>query len=375
MTSDRPRTERLRVELGARSYDIVVGEDLIGAAGPILRPVLPRPRVAVITDEHVNALHGARLTKALDAAAIAHDWIEVPCGERTKSFAELERLAEALLERRIERGTMLIAFGGGVVGDLAGFAASIVLRGLDFVQIPTTLLAQVDSAVGGKTAINTRHGKNLVGSFHQPRLVLADVGLLDSLPRRELLAGYAEVVKYGLIDDPDFFAWLEESGQRLIDGSMELRRQAVLVSCRSKARIVGQDEREAGQRALLNLGHTFAHAIEAEASYEGQVLHGEAVAVGMVMAFDLSAHLGLCGADDVARVRRHLASVGLPTRLDALGVRDWRAERLIHHMHQDKKVRDGQITFILTRGIGRAFIARDVAIEDVRRLVDGAIAA
>lgn len=375
MTAENAGSDRLRVELGPRSYDIVVGRDLIGAAGLYLRPVLARPRVVVIADERVAALHGATLTTALDAANIAHDSIRVPSGEKSKSFAELERLADALLERRVERSTTLVAFGGGVVGDLAGFAASIVLRGLDFIQIPTTLLAQVDSAVGGKTAINTRHGKNLVGSFHQPRLVLADIGLLDSLPRRELLAGYAEVVKYGLIDDAAFFTWLEDNGPRLIDGSAVLRRQAVLASCRSKARVVGADERESGQRALLNLGHTFAHAIEAEASYEGQVLHGEAVAVGMVMAFDLSVRLGLCPGDDAARVRRHLASVGLPTRLDTLGGRDWHADRLIHHMHQDKKVKDGQVTFILARGIGRAFVARDVALDEVRRLVDGAIAA
>jgi 3-dehydroquinate synthase len=375
MTAENTASERLRVELGPRSYDIVVGRDLIGAAGLHLRPILARPRVVVIADERVAALHGATLAAALDAANIAHDSIRVPSGEKSKSFAELERLADALLERRVERSTTLIAFGGGVVGDLAGFAASIVLRGLDFIQIPTTLLAQVDSAVGGKTAINTRNGKNLVGSFHQPRLVLADIDLLDSLPRRELLAGYAEVVKYGLIDDAAFFTWLEENGQRLIDGSAPLRRQAVVTSCRSKARVVGADERESGQRALLNLGHTFAHAIEAEASYEGQVLHGEAVAVGMVMAFDLSVRLGLCPSDDAARVRRHLASVGLPTRLDALGGRDWHADRLIHHMHQDKKVKDGQVTFVLVRGIGRTFVAHDVALDEVRRLVDDAIAA
>lgn len=367
--------ETLRVELGERGYDILVGADLIAHAGARMKPVLPRPRVVVVTDETVAKLHLAALTSSLDAAGIAHGKIVLPAGEATKDFPHLERLIEDLLAQRVERSTMLVALGGGVIGDIAGFAASIVLRGLDFVQIPTTLLAQVDSAVGGKTAINTKRGKNLVGAFHQPRLVLADTGALSTLPKRELLAGYAEVVKYGLIDDATFFAWLEENGPALIAGDTALRRRAVAASCAAKARIVALDERETGPRALLNLGHTFGHALEAEAGYGGAVLHGEAVAAGMVMAFDLSARLGLCSPEDAARVRRHLRAVGLPTGADILGPAGRNADRLIDHMRQDKKVKDGRVTFILARGIGRSFIAHDVELDEVRRMLDAAAAA
>ncbi len=374
-TTSADKVETLRVELGERGYDILVGADLIARAGQHMKPVLPRPRVVVITDETVAKLHLTALTASLDEAGIAHGKIVLPAGEATKDFAHLERLIEELLAQRVERSTMLVALGGGVIGDIAGFAASIVLRGLDFVQIPTTLLAQVDSAVGGKTAINTKRGKNLVGAFHQPRLVLADTGALSTLPKRELLAGYAEVVKYGLIDDAPFFAWLEENGPALIAGDATLRRHAVARSCAAKARIVAMDERETGPRALLNLGHTFGHALEAEAGYGGSVLHGEAVAAGMVMAFDLSVRLGLCPAEDAARVRRHLASVGLPTGAQILGPAGWNADRLIGHMRQDKKVKDGRVTFILARGIGKSFIAHDVELDEVRRMLDAAAAA
>lgn len=367
--------ETLRVELGERSYDILVGTNLIASAGTRMKPVLTRPRAVVVTDETVAKLHLAALEASLDGAGIAHGRIVLPAGEATKDFPHLERLIEELLAQRVERSTMLVALGGGVIGDIAGFAASIVLRGLDFVQIPTTLLAQVDSAVGGKTAINTKRGKNLVGAFHQPRLVLADTGALSTLPKRELLAGYAEVVKYGLIDDAAFFAWLEENGPALIAGDAALRRRAVAASCAAKARIVAMDERETGPRALLNLGHTFGHALEAEAGYGGAVLHGEAVAAGMVMAFDLSVRLGLCPAEDAARVRRHLLTVGLPTGSDILGPAARGVDRLIGHMRQDKKVKDGRVTFILARGIGRSFIAHDVELDEVRRMLDAAAAA
>ena len=375
MNSTANAIETLRVELGERGYDILVGADLIAQAGRHMKPVLPRPRVVVITDETVAKLHLAALTASLDQAGIAHGKIVLPAGEATKDFAHLERLIEELLGQRVERSTMLVALGGGVIGDISGFAASIALRGLDFVQIPTTLLAQVDSAVGGKTAINTKRGKNLVGAFHQPRLVLADTGALSTLPKRELLAGYAEVVKYGLIDDAPFFAWLEENGPALIAGDASLRRHAVAQSCAAKARIVAMDERETGPRALLNLGHTFGHALEAEAGYGGSVLHGEAVAAGMVMAFDLSVRLGLCPAEDAARVRRHLAAVGLPTGAQILGPAGRNADRLIDHMRQDKKVKDGRVTFILARGIGKSFIAHDVELDEVRRMLDAAAAA
>ncbi|MFQ5775990.1 MAG: 3-dehydroquinate synthase [Kiloniellaceae bacterium] len=369
------RHARQRVALGERSYDIVAGEDLLAEAGRHIAPVLRQRRVLIVTDGNVADLHLATLERALDDAGIAYDAAVLPPGERTKDFEHLETLVERLLDLKVERGSTLIALGGGVVGDLTGFAAAILLRGLDFIQIPTTLLAQVDSSVGGKTGINTRHGKNLVGSFHQPRLVLADTGVLSTLPRRALLGGYAEVVKYGLIDRPEFFAWLEGHGMGVIEGDPEARRHAVVASCAAKAEIVAADEREAGVRVLLNLGHTFGHALEAETGYSGELLHGEAVAIGMVMAFELSAHLGYCAAEDAARVRRHLAAVGLPTGLEAAGGRIWNAPGLIEHMGRDKKVKGGRITFVLARGIGEAFLCDDVDPADVEALLTSAIAA
>ncbi len=369
MSSD----SRLRVELGRRSYDILVGSGLIADAGRHIRPLAER--AVIVTDAHVGNLHLPTLEAAFDRAGIAHEAVRLPAGEQTKDFAHLAQLSENLLSLRIERGSLLVALGGGVIGDITGFAASILLRGIDFVQIPTTLLAQVDSSVGGKTGINTPQGKNLVGTFHQPRLVLADLDALATLPKREIRAGYAEVVKYGLIADAPFFAWLEDHGAALVDGDVEARRHAIAVSCATKARIVGADEREAGQRALLNFGHTFGHALEAECGYGDELLHGEAVAIGMVMAFDLSARLGLCPTADAARVVRHLASVGLPTGLEAIDGRAFAAERLIDHMRRDKKVTQGRITFVLTRGIGQAFLARDVALDEVQGMLDEAIAA
>jgi 3-dehydroquinate synthase len=367
--------DRLRVELGARSYDILIGRGLLANAGQHLKPVLKQSRVVVLTDRTVAELHLPSLTRALGAAGIDSHPIVLPPGEQTKSFEQLEEVIDRLLEARIERGSTLVALGGGVIGDLAGFAAAIVLRGIDFVQIPTTLLAQVDSSVGGKTGIDTRWGKNLVGSFHQPRLVLADIDGLATLPRRQLLAGYAEVVKYGLINDAGFFGWLEDHGMGLIDGNEAARQQAVKISCAAKARIVGADERESGARALLNLGHTFAHALEAECGYSDELLHGEAVAIGLVMAFDLSAQLGLCSSEDAARVERHLGAVGLPTEPTAIEGRTWNSERLLDHMRRDKKVQDGRITFVLARGIGQAFLARDVDLREVSGLLEQALAA
>ncbi len=367
--------DSLRVALGARSYGMMFGVGLLGQAGRHMPPLLDTPRVAVGTDVNVAALHLEELRRALDDAAIAHDCIVLPAGEATKDFGHLEDLLGRLLEAKVSRDVTLVAFGGGVIGDIAGLAASVLLRGIDFVQIPTTLLAQVDSSVGGKTGINGPQGKNLVGSFHQPRLVLADTEVLSTLPRRELLAGYAEVVKYGLVNDPDFFAWLEAKGSALIAGDAEARRHAVLTACAAKAAIVAEDERERGKRALLNLGHTFGHALEAEVGYGGDLLHGEAVAIGMVLAFDLSVRLGLCPAEDAARVRRHLASVGLPTGLESLpeGARD--PDTLLRHMAHDKKVQDGRIAFVLQRGIGQAFLAREVEPADVRELLTRAVAA
>lgn len=364
--------ERVDVALGARSYQVIVGPRLLGEAGQLMLTVLAQKRVVIATDATVAKLHLATLSASLDRAGIAHDTVVLPPGEGTKDFAHLQQLAEALLDRRIERRTMLVALGGGVIGDLTGVAAALLLRGLDFVQIPTTLLSQVDSSVGGKTGVNTRHGKNLIGAFHQPRLVIADTSVLDTLPRRERLAGYAEVVKYGLLGDAQFFEWLELNGPAVLDRDGPERRHAIAHSCRMKARIVASDERENGERALLNLGHTFGHAFEAELGYGSEMLHGEAVAIGMTMAFDLSAKLGLCPPADSLRARQHLQRMGLPTGISG---RNWPPERLLDHMGRDKKVIDGRLTFILARGIGKAFIDRGVAASDVKAVLAAALAA
>lgn len=367
-------TDTLRVELGERGYDIVAGSGVIARAAIYVRPLLKHPRLVVITDENVAERWLEPLADDLAREGIACERIVLPPGESTKDFARFQDLAERLLGLGIDRSTMLAALGGGVIGDLAGFAAATVLRGIDFVQIPTTLLAQVDSSVGGKTGINSRHGKNLVGAFHQPRLVLADMAALDTLPRRELGAGYAEVVKYGVIGDAGFFAWLEENGADLLAGDAGLRRHAVVESCRAKALVVAEDERESGRRALLNLGHTFGHALEAETGYGETLLHGESVAIGMVMALDLSVRLGLAPAEDLDRLKAHLAACGLPTGLAGLVRGDWTADRLLGHMAKDKKTEAGQLTFILARGIGEAFIAKDVPAERVREVLDAFLA-
>ncbi len=365
-------TKTVRVALGARSYDIQIGTGLIEQAGAMLTPLMAVPRAVIITDETVAGLHLPRLTASLDAAGIAHDDIVLPPGEATKSLDRLGEVLDRMLALGIERSVTVVALGGGVIGDLGGFAASIALRGLPYVQIPTTLLAQVDSAVGGKTGINSRHGKNLIGSFYQPRLVIADVGALDSLPGRQRRAGYAEVVKYGALGDADLFAWLEENGADLLAGDTEKLSRAVEASCLAKAAIVAADEREAGRRALLNLGHTFAHALEAETGYGDALLHGEAVAIGMVLAFDLSVRLGLCPSADAERLRRHLSDVGLPV---ALPDRDWSVERLMAHMARDKKVTGGHIAFVLARGLGNAFVATDIDPAEAAAVLDAAIAA
>jgi 3-dehydroquinate synthase len=369
-------TETVSVDLGERSYDIIIGSGLMAEAGRIAGPLLQGRKAVIVTDETVGKLHLRTLQTSLEQAGVRlAEPILVPPGERSKEFRQLDRVLDELLARGIERSAVVIALGGGVVGDLAGFAAAIALRGLDFIQIPTTLLAQVDSSVGGKTGINSPRGKNLIGAFHQPSLVLADIGALDTLPRREVLAGYAEVVKYGLIDDPVFFEWLERNGAALVEGDRDLRSEAVKKSCAAKAAIVGRDERESGDRALLNLGHTFGHALEATAGYGESLLHGEAVAIGMVMAFDLSVRLGLCPPGEAARVRRHLSSVGLPTDLRDLRGPGWTAPDLIRHMGKDKKVKDGRITFILVRDIGQAFVARDIQLGEVEAVLETALAA
>ena len=362
-------TRKVTVELGDRAYDILVGQGLIANAGNHLQPLLRRQRVAIVTDETVAGLHLPALEKSLDDAGIRHSTNRLAPGEATKSFAELEKLTEWLLGEGIERGDLVIALGGGVIGDLTGFAAAILRRGIDFAQIPTTLLSQVDSSVGGKTGINTKQGKNLAGAFHQPRLVLADTDALATLPMREFLAGYAEVVKYGLIGDRDFFEWLEANLDRLKEGDVETRIHAIVKSCEAKAATVAADEREGGVRALLNLGHTFGHALEAATGFSSRLVHGEGVAIGMALAFDLSVRLGLCPGQDAERVRQHLARAGLPSRLSDVPGTLPDADGLISLMGQDKKVVDGKLTFILARGIGEAFITRDVDIATLRSLL------
>src|SRR5262244_1155598 len=307
--------ERLRVELGDRGYEIVVGSRLIENAGLEIQPLLRRRQVVIVSDETVAPHYLPQLHDSLSEAGIVHHTVLLTPGEETKDLDHFGQLAEEILGFGIERGTMLIALGGGVVGDITGFAAATLLRGIDFVQIPTTLLAQVDSSVGGKTGINTQIGKNLIGAFYQPRLVLADTGTLESLPRRELLAGYAEIVKYGLIRDAGFYAWLEAEGAALCALAPEALRRAVVTSCAMKAEIVAGDEREEGDRALLNFGHTFGHALETETGFGSRLLHGEAVALGMVLAFDFAVRLGLVGASEALRVRQHLEDLGLPTRM------------------------------------------------------------
>lgn len=352
--------ETVRVELGARSYDILIGEDVLAKAGKWLLPVLAQKRAIIISDANVAPLYLEHVTVPLAGSQVQLQHVTVPAGEGSKSFSQYASLMESILAFKPERKTTLIALGGGVVGDLVGFAASTLLRGVPFIQVPTTLLSQVDSSVGGKTGINTTHGKNLVGSFYQPKRVLIDTHTLSTLPDRQMRAGYAEVVKYGLIQDADFFNWLEQNGQQVIDGNAQALAHAVKVSCEQKAAIVKKDEHEIGVRALLNLGHTFGHALEAETGYGDALLHGEAVSIGMVLAFQLSTQLRLCPKSDTERVITHLQAMGLPTRLaDVPGIR-WQVERLIHHFGQDKKVADGRLTFILARGIGKSFITQDV---------------
>ncbi len=359
-------SERLRVDLAERAYDIVVGPGLIEGAGQEILPLMRRRQAVIVTDQTVAGHYLAPLRDSLAEAGVAHHTVVLPSGEETKNLDHFGRLAEEILGAGIERGTMLVALGGGVVGDVTGFAAATLLRGIDFVQIPTTLLAQVDSSVGGKTGINTRFGKNLIGAFYQPRLVLADTGTLATLPRRELLAGYAEVVKYGLIRDAEFFGWCERQGNALCALEPDPVRHAVMTSCRMKAAIVAVDEREEGDRALLNFGHTFAHALETETGFSSRLLHGEAVALGMVLAFGFAERLGLVAGAERERVHRHFASTGLPTQLAAVGLAGIPAERLLAHMSKDKKVRDGRITLILPHNIGDAFVMKDTPVEALR---------
>lgn len=364
-TTDRG-IEIVDVPLGERRYDVVIGPGLVATAGAEIARRFPGARATVVTDETVAALHLGALEESLAAAGLEPGTaIVVPAGEGSKSFAGLQVVVDGLLSAKRERGDLVVAFGGGVIGDLAGFAAGIARRGMRTVQMPTTLLSQVDSSVGGKTGINTAHGKNLVGVFHQPSLVLADTGTLATLSPRHLVAGYAEVAKYGLIDDPAFFAWLERHGREVVARGPALT-EAVATSVRAKARVVAADERETtGARALLNLGHTFGHALEAATGYGERLVHGEAVAIGLALAFRFSVRLGLAHGQDAERVARHLASVGLPTRLaDVPGDLPDDAA-LVAMMAQDKKVKRGRLTFVLARGIGESFLADDVPGAEV----------
>jgi 3-dehydroquinate synthase len=362
--------EKMRVNLDDRSYDIVVSPGSLQEAGSLFLPVLKSKHVVIVTDENVAPLYLDKLGVALDQVGITYDKVILPAGETTKAIAIFEGLLENILSLGIERATCLIALGGGVIGDITGFAASVLLRGIDFIQVPTTLLSQVDSSVGGKTGINSKAGKNLIGAFYQPKLVLIDTESLNTLPKRELLAGYAEVVKYGLLGDTEFFSWLEENAKSLIAGDQDLRKQAILKSCEAKANVVSIDEKEGGARALLNLGHTFGHALEKECGYGGDLLHGEAVSIGMVMAFEFSVQIGLCAQEDADRVKAHLIDLGMPIDLRALPFANWTSDLLMKHMMKDKKLKDGKVTFVLVRQIGEAFLSRDVEDHDLKIYLD-----
>ena len=370
-----PRAEpvTVKVALGARSYDIVIGRGVMASLGARVAALRPGAKVAIVSDENVARLHLPAVEAAFAGRGIASSHVLVAAGEGSKSFRVFEQVCEAIIAARVERGDLIVALGGGVIGDLAGFAASAVRRGLDYVQVPTTLLAQVDSSVGGKTAINSVHGKNLIGAFHQPILVLADTAVLDTLPPRQFRAGYAEVVKYGLIGDAAFFSWIEANWREVFAGG-PAREHAIAVSCRAKAAIVARDERESGERALLNLGHTFGHALEAACGFSDRLLHGEAVAAGMALAFAFSARRRLMPTAAADRAIAHLAEVGLPTRLKDIPGGPPALDRLMELIGQDKKVKRGMLTFILARGIGAAFVEDGVDEADVRAFLNEKLA-
>ena len=364
----------VHVPLGDRAYDVLIGPGLLGDAGHVIAPLLQRPRVAVITDETVANLHLDTLRNGLAEAGIEMVSLSLPVGEATKGWPQFTRTVDWLLEQKIERRDVVVAFGGGVIGDLVGFAASVLRRGVRFVQIPTSLLAQVDSSVGGKTGINSVHGKNLIGAFHQPSLVIADTGVLGTLTQRDFLAGYGEVVKYGLLGSADFFEWLEVNGPALAAGDMAARVEAVRRSVQMKADIVVRDETEQGDRALLNLGHTFGHALEAATGYSDKLLHGEGVSIGCALAFELSARLGLCAQEAPSRVRAHLTEMGMQRNLTEIPGGLPSAAALLDLMGQDKKVVDGQLRFILARDIGDSFVTSDVSRETVLAFLEERLA-
>jgi len=369
-------TKRVRVELGARSYNILIGAGLLDNVAELILEHVGDGKCAVVTDSNVGAIYLDRVAEQLKAQDRYAGAITVPAGERSKCFSQLESLCSDLLDLEIERGDIVIALGGGVIGDLAGFAASILRRGVRVVQIPTSLLAQVDSSVGGKTGINMGQGKNLIGTFSQPSLVLADLEVLETLPERQFVSGFAEVVKYGLIDQPDFFDWLEENMSSILAGDKNARAHAIAMSCEAKARIVALDETEAGQRALLNLGHTFGHALETWYGYSDRLLHGEGVSIGMVMAYRFSEALGHCAAGAADRVEAHLKAAGLPTKIADIGGEDVPDQAtLLRHISQDKKVQRGRVMLVLARALGDAFLTRDVERDALASFIGGQIAA
>jgi len=365
------KPHKVRVPLGERAYDIEIGDNLIESAGEKLKVQFPGRRFGIVTDSEVAREQLPRLRRSLEQAGLGFAEIVVPNGEASKSWSRLGEVVEGILAARLERGDIILALGGGVIGDLAGFAAAIARRGMDFVQIPTSLLAQVDSSVGGKTGINSPHGKNLIGAFHQPRLVLADLSALNTLPPRQFAAGYAEVVKYGLIDDEGFFFWLEQHRAEIFEGG-PARAEAIARACAAKARFVLADEKETGVRALLNLGHTFGHALESATGYSDRLLHGEGVAIGMVLAHGFSARLGLAPSQDTGRISAHLRAAGLPTQLGDIPGELPDTAFLMNAIAQDKKVVRGALTFILTRGIGQAFVEKNVDPAEVSAFLDEA---
>jgi 3-dehydroquinate synthase len=366
--------ETVHVPLDTRAYDVKIGPNLLEQSGALIAPLLRRPRVAVVADAQVAALHLTSLRAGLAAAGIEMVALELPAGESTKSWPFLTQVVEWLLDQKVERADVVVAFGGGVIGDLVGFAASVLRRGVRFVQVPTSLLAQVDSSVGGKTGINTRHGKNLVGAFHQPSLVLADTNVLGTLTKRDFLAGYGEVVKYGMLGSEPFFNWLEVNAPKMAAGDMALRVEAVRQSVQMKADIVVRDETEQGDRALLNLGHTFCHALEAATGYSDRLLHGEGVSIGCALAFELSSRLGLCAQECPSRVRAHLRDMGMKTDLADISGDLPTADVLLDLMGQDKKVVDGQLRFILPDAIGQTNVTSDVPKPVVLELLREALA-
>ncbi len=359
---------KINIALNERAYDIFIGDNLLETAGERLKKQFPNARFGIISDENVAKHQLKRLTNSLKQAGLKYCEIIVKAGERSKDFATLEKVVNQILENHLERNDIIIAFGGGVVGDLAGFAASIVRRGMDFVQIPTSLLAQIDSSVGGKTGINAKKGKNLIGAFHQPKLVLCDLTSLKTLPERQFRAGYAEMVKYGLIDDEEFFFWLEQNYQKIFNGEKE-RAKAIAHCCKAKSRFVIKDEKEHGARALLNLGHSFGHALEAVTGYSDRLLHGEAVAIGMVLAHGFSAKMGLINSQDVVRVKKHLQNVGLPTGISDIEGDLPLIDEIMAAIKQDKKVKRGAITLILTKAIGKSFIATNIDAKEIENFL------